>query len=177
MALELIAAIALGLGAAGIALLVVRLSRSRVSRTIVPVAAAAAMFGYSMWSDYSWAERTQEALPDSFVVTSRFADSSPLRPWTYLFPVVERFSAVDGGAIGRNPNHPGVVLVDVFLMTRRMPVGRLAQFVDCAGGRRAQAASAQIFREPDLERLDWVALPPGDGLLDVACNGSALAQG
>ncbi|WP_185984299.1 hypothetical protein [Aureimonas mangrovi] len=175
MAFELIGAIALGFVAAGIALFLVRLSGGRIGRAIVPISAGVAMLGFGIWSDYSWAGRTQGELPPNFVVLSSFSQSSPWRPWTYVLPVTERFSALDRDAVARNPDHPDLALAEVFLVTRRMPVARVRQIVDCRGDRRAQ-----VTETGDLTRLvdgsigagdlAWIALPEGDSLLTAACE-------
>lgn len=169
MALELIGAIALGFMAAGLALLALRLSRGRLPRALVPISAGLAMLGFGLWSDYSWAERTQAALPDHFAVLGSHAERSPMRPWTYLFPVTDRFSAIDREAVGRNPDHPDIALVDVVLVTRRMPVGRVAQFVDCRTGKRAQVVDAASL-DPASANLRWIELPAGDPLLTASCG-------
>lgn len=170
MALELVATIALGFGLAGLALLLRRLTGGVPGRWIVPAAAAAGMFGYQIWAEYTWFDRTAAVLPAGLAVTHRVADPAPWRPWSYLFPAVTRFAAVDAGGARRNPAHPELRIADYVLLGRHDPAVRLPQIFDCAGQRRADLGANVTFG-PDgaPEGAVWTGLAPDDPALRALC--------
>lgn len=156
MGLELIAALALGMGAGGLAYLLRRLTGSRLPAWIVPGVAAAAMIMFSIWSDYDWAPRTVAALPDEALVIDRGVRSDPWRPWTYLFPVTNRIAALDPSMVRRHEDRPSLVLAEIVILSRQAPQRRLPMLVDCARGRSAPIASPELPQ--DLSALDWTKL-------------------
>ena len=63
MLFELIAAVVTGVALAGVAMLLRWLSRGLLPKWIVPTMAGLGMLGYSIWSEYSWFDRMNLALP------------------------------------------------------------------------------------------------------------------
>lgn len=170
MALELIATVVFGVGAAGIVLLLRRLAPSLTPRFAVPAAAGAAMIGFTIWSEYAWFSRQQAALPQDVAVALTVAEPSPFRPWTYLTPYVNRFMAVDLGRARRHAAAPEQVLVDVYLFQRFAPTAKAPVLVDCAGARRADIADGVGFG-PDgaITGAAWRAVGAEDPLVDAVC--------
>lgn len=170
MLFELIATVAAGFAGAGAALLLHRLSARRLPRFIIPSAAGLAMFAYLIWSEYTWYQRTTEALPDSLVVFFRQTEQAVWRPWTYLSPVTERFAVVDRASTRRNEQVPGQVMVDVVLFARRAPVAKLPVLIDCIGLRRADIVDGVRFDEAGaVVGARWIALAPDDSLVGSVC--------
>jgi len=173
MLIELIATLALGAAVAGIVLLLSRLSASKLPRSFAPIAAAVAMIGFQVWSEYAWYDRTSSALPSGIKVTEQYSQSVPWRPWTYLLPQVNRFVAVDVETARRNPNQPGRVMAEVFLFARFMPTVTVPQLVDCKTSRRADLADGVKFGKSG-EVLDpgWTEAGADDPLLVALCDQS-----
>lgn len=170
MLFELIATVAAGFAGAGAALLLHRLSARRLPRFIIPSAAGLAMFAYLIWSEYTWYQRTAEALPDSLVVFSRQTEQAVWRPWTYLSPVTERFAVVDRASTRRNEQVPGQMMVDIVLFARRAPVAKVPVLIDCVGHRRADIVDAMQFDAVGaVVGADWTPLAADDPLLGSAC--------
>jgi hypothetical protein len=167
---ELIATITSGLGAAGVVLLLRHLSGGRLPKGLVPTAAGAAMVAFVIWNDYSWFERTSGGLPDRVEVIAMHSDSAAWRPWTYVFPLTERFTAIDRGSMRQNDQAPGITMVDVLLFARRAPVTTVPMMIDCQGMRRADLVDGDVF-DPDgtVSGVPWYDLPAGDPLLDSVC--------
>lgn len=171
MLIELIATFALGVGAAGTAMLLRRIVGDAIPRYAVPFAAGLAMIGFTLWSEYSWYSRTVSALPPKVVVTQSHAESSSYRPWTYLKPFVSRFAAVDQASIRRNDRLPGHVLINILLFTRHGPTASLPLLIDCVGNRRADIVDGVTFdADGAATGADWYPIPPEDPLIGAACR-------
>ncbi len=95
MLLHLIAAIFAALGAAGIALLLRKLSGQRLPRWIIPVFAGLGMLGYQIHYEYSWFQHKQALLPEASEVITTERSAAFWRPWTYVFPMTTAFTVID----------------------------------------------------------------------------------
>lgn len=171
MFLNLIATFSIGFCAAGIVLLLNKLSGKRLPGWLMPVAAGAAMFGYQMWNEYTWFERTEAALPNGVAVAQSYLYSNPIQPWTLLVPRVNRFVAVDVAGAQRNANAPDYALARLFLFERFTPTAsRLAVF-DCARPRRAPYdAGEEVTADGLPAESEWVAVAADDPVRAKACG-------
>ena len=171
--LHLIAVFAIGFAAAGFVLLAFRLRGKKPPRYLIPLAAGLSMVGYALWSEYSWASRTIAGLPDHVTVVKRIPSSAPWKPWTYIFPQVDRFIAVDSAEIRRNDRLPGLVLAEVILVARLEPAVTTRQLFDCPQARRADVIASDDFTDEGLPlNPDWVALELDDDLYKAVCQGT-----
>lgn len=170
--MEILAAIALGLGAAGVVMLLRRVAGGVVPRAAAPVAAGLAMFAFGLWTEYTWFARQSESLPERLVIFSSVRESSAWRPWAWAWPRVTRFAAADVGGARRNERLPGQVITTIYLFARHQPPAAVRQIVDCAEERRADlAGEARFDRTGRPEGLRWVALDPDAPLYRVLCQG------
>ncbi|MCB2053009.1 MAG: hypothetical protein KDE35_02050 [Geminicoccaceae bacterium] len=170
MLVELVATFALGLGTAGLVWLAHRLSGGRLPGYLAPVAAGAAMLVFTIWSEYSWFERTRAGLGGRVEVARSFEESSAWQPWTLLVPRTTRFTAVDLATVRRNEAQPGMVMADVYLVARRQPVLRVTQFYDCDGHRRADARDGlELSGDGAPVNARWVAVGRDDAVLRAVC--------
>jgi len=164
----LIATFAAGVVAAGVALIVPRLIGKRAPRHLPPVAAGLAMFGFMIWNEYSWFDRTVESFPPDVRVAATYTSSSALQPWTLIKPRINRLAVVDMARAKRNPAMPDLVMAEVLLITRFEDTASVMQLFDCAGSRRADAPAGDLT--PDWTP-DWHEPDAEDPLLRVACGG------
>jgi hypothetical protein len=173
MILDLIVAVVAGFAAGGIAYLMNRVTGGRLPRWLVPVTAGAAMLGYTIWSEYAWADRIQVTLPESVTIVSANQSAALWRPWSYVFPVTNRMIAIDGGSVTpAGPAAPGQVLANVYLMARSLDTIGLAVLFDCEGQRRADLIDgADVTPEGVLEGGEWRSLAADDPMLVAACGG------
>ena len=169
MFLELIAVIFAGIAVAGVVMLAGRISGGRLPKWLAPVAAALAMIGVTIASEYGWYDRTRASLPDGVVVAETGQNRSLYRPWTYLVPYTERFAAVDVTSAKRHAELPGQYLAEVYFFGRWSPVSTLTARLDCTGWRRAVVASGGAFGTNDAT-FDWITPPENDGLLTTFCG-------
>ncbi|NCQ25187.1 MAG: hypothetical protein COW54_10415 [Rhodobacteraceae bacterium CG17_big_fil_post_rev_8_21_14_2_50_63_15] len=166
MILELIAAFAVGIGAAGLALVAGHLSRGRLPRYAAPILAGLAMILYAIWSEYTWAERTLSTLPDSVEVVSAIKEARAWKPWTYVVPQVTRMMVLDRAGVQTNPAAPSILLADVYLFGRWAPPVKRPQLVDCANAARADVTEAALT---DPSQAEWQSAGREDPLIGALC--------
>lgn len=172
MLLEFFATIVAGFGAAGVALLLRRLTGGRLPSWLVPVAAGGAMLAYAIWSEYSWFDRAVAGLPDGVVVISQSQSSAPWRPWTYLAPMTDRFVALDTRSVQSNDAAPDQRIADTYFFARWTPTRRVSVAFDCAGNRRAPMVEGLVMDESGrITQAEWVDVPAGDPALRAVCGG------
>ncbi|MEM9781033.1 MAG: hypothetical protein AAF899_01020 [Pseudomonadota bacterium] len=172
MILILVASVALGLGGAGVVLLLFKLTGKTAPRYAAPIAAGLSMASFMLWNEYTWFDRAQAALPDGAKIAETYEHASWVQPWTLAVPRVTRFAAVTlepPGAL----RWGWVTLAARFEGSQRIPV-----VFDCAAGRRAalsEAAQARLESgsPPAPADLDWVEVGTRDPLLAAACGTQA----
>ncbi|MFQ6776570.1 hypothetical protein V6Z69_15315 [Cereibacter sphaeroides] len=171
MVMDLLATLAAGAGLAGIALLLRFLSRRRLPKWIVPIAAGAGMLFFSIWNEYTWYPRVAAALPAEVVMISTPEDRVGLRPWTMLFPVTTRFMALDRTGLLRSESDPGIRRADVVVVQRWHNTQRVPMAFDCEGRRTANLETGSELR-PDgtLTGTGWSPVGEEDELLKAACR-------
>lgn len=164
MFLELIGTLFAGIAAAGVMMLVIRVSGGWMPRWLVPVAAGAAMLAVTISSEYSWFARTTATLPTGVVVADTVAPSTLYRPWTYLRPFVTRFVAVDLAGVQQNTETPDLTLANIYLYGRWQPLRAAQIAVDCKGYRRADPS------DESGSDLIWRSVGPDDPLVKAICS-------
>lgn len=153
MYVDIITIITAGFAAAGVALILNRLTGRRLPRWIVPATAGAGMLLMSLTNEYRWYPRTADLLPDGFEVISTVEYSAPFSPWTYAVPYVNRFAAVDVAGTQRNANQPDLRLTNVIFFTRWQPMQTRSVVFDCAQGRSALLDGDLTFNDDGSVRV------------------------
>lgn len=155
MLFELIAVVTAGFLGGGLALISRRLVRV-LPRWAVPVAAGCGMLGVAISLEYSWFGRTSEALPMGVEVALTHEAKAPWRPWTYAYPYVDRFIAVDRSSILTHENAPGQRLADLFVFARWQRTAHVKAVFDCEAGRRADITGAtRLGEDGSLDGATW----------------------
>ena len=172
MVLELVATAALGLGVGGVVLALRYFSGGRVPGYMVPIAAGLGMLLFSLWSEYSWFSRVRSQLPERVAILRTFEERSTLKPWSYLVPRIERFSAFDPASLHTHPDFPDLRMVEVVLVAHLQPTFTVTQLVDCAAGRSAEVDGQLTLSDGGAPvDADWQRMDEGDPLLVAACGG------
>ncbi|MGH1356503.1 MAG: hypothetical protein ACRBBS_15670 [Thalassovita sp.] len=173
MFLELIATFIAGIAGAGVLMLLNRALGKRLPRWMIPVAAGAAMLVSTISSEYSWYSRTSGSLPEGIEVAETVESKVMYRPWTYAKPFVERFVAVDVATARRNPDQPGIVLVDLLFFGRWQPLRKLAVMFDCQNNRQTLVPEEVNFdADGALIGAQWGAISPDEPTFELACGGA-----
>lgn len=98
----LLAIVVSGVGAAGIALLMRKLTRNKLPKWIVPLFGGLGMLGYQVVYEYSWFEHQLERQPPESVVVASEAGHVFWRPWSYFMPIITAFTVLDSKSVVRN---------------------------------------------------------------------------
>lgn len=156
MIFELIGTIAAGFAAAGVALAINHLFGKKLPRWIVPASAGLAMLSFTIFNEYSWFPRTSASLPEGVEVAHTVTDAAFYRPWTYMWPYVDRFIAVDQASMRLNEDVPDQRMLDLIVYGRWTSAKRVKAVFDCKNGRRADVTGAVKFTEDgDLAGATW----------------------
>lgn len=170
MVFELIAVIVAGFAGAGIALLLNMLSGKRLPRWSTPVAAGVAMIAVTISNEYGWFNRQVATLPDGLQVVQTVEDRAFYRPWTYAYPFVNRFLAVDTASLRRNEALPGQRLVDVYAFGRWAQPTKLSVAVDCEALARAEIVEGvSLGADGRLQGANWREVGAGDPVVGATC--------
>ncbi|NLQ16872.1 hypothetical protein HGG82_04460 [Marinomonas sp. M1K-6] len=169
---ELIATVFAGIGGAGIALLLRKLTKQTAPKWLVPVFAGMAMLGFQIQGEYDWYDHQAGLLPEGVVVVKAVQEEAPWRPWSYVFPQTMRFIAADVANSAKNKIDPNLVLVDLYFFERRHMAKRVPQIVDCVQKARADftqsfSASSNFAEESSAK---WHPLESNDPLLKAVCD-------
>lgn len=171
MLLEFIAAIAVGLGAAGLALILRTLSGRRLPVWLAPASAGLAMIAFMVYMEYSWMDRTTDRLPDGVVVVNASQETSWYRPWTYIKPLTLRLVAIDTRRNRSNEGQSDQVMTTVILLGRWMPAREIPVVYDCALARRADLGEGVVLGpDGELEGAQWRDLDPDNPGLRATCR-------
>lgn len=151
MFLELIAVFVAGFFGAGIMMLLNWISGRRLPRWFVPLGAGSAMLIAAIASEYSWYGRAVDNLPDGLSVAQTVESRAIWRPWTYIYPLTDRFVAADTANPLKNTEQDGLYLVNLYFYGRWRTNQVVQVMVDCAGLRRADPVlgdgSAPLWRD------------------------------
>lgn len=170
MALELLGSLFAAL-TLGLFVWALRKRFTALPRWTVPLVVGLGLVATTIWMEYTWFDRVSRALPPGFAVTNVEAGASPLRPWTYVAPIANRFTALDGTKRARHPERPELIVAPVFGFARwQNPQSALMVF-DCAGKRRvAVTEGMKIDADGTLTGAAWLVLETIDGLQEAACK-------
>ena len=172
MTIEFLAILIAGVGGAGVALFLTRVLRLPLPRWIAPAMAGLCMISMSIWSEYNWFPRLQAGIPPGVVLADTGATASPLRPWTYVVPLVTSAFLVDTRKSMRNPAAPDLVLTQVWRFARWQGNQEIMVMFDCAGARRVDVTATVTFSDTgEMSGGTWVPLDGADPILKAACHG------
>ncbi|MBD5771406.1 hypothetical protein [Marinomonas colpomeniae] len=169
---ELIATVFAGIGGAGIALFLRKISKQTAPKWLVPAFAGVAMLGFQVQGEYDWYEHQTSLLPEGVVVVKSVQEETVFRPWSYAFPQTMRFMAADVANSAKNKIDPNLILVDLYFFERRHVAKRVPQIIDCVQGARTdflQSFSASSESEANITQ-EWHQLDEDDLLLKTLCN-------
>lgn len=163
---ELVTTIFAGFAGAGIALLIRRLTKKKAPTWLVPAFAGVFMLGVQIQGEYDWYPHQVSLLPKEIVVIKAIQETSPWRPWSYIYPQTVRFSAVDTSNIATSKSHPDWALVNLYFFERRHLAKRVPQVIDCQN-----SARSNFFKTKEDSTLSWHNLDSNDPLLTTVCSG------
>jgi hypothetical protein len=90
-----------GLGAAGIAMLLRKLTRNRLPKWIIPAFAGLGMLSYQIYYEYQWFEHQLQRQPAESVLVASESGEVLWRPWTFFWPMTTAFTVLDSKSVQR----------------------------------------------------------------------------
>lgn len=168
MFLELIATFAAGFAAAGVVLLINMMTKGRLPKWVMPVAAGLTMIGVGISNEYTWGARTTAGLPEGLIVVDEVTERHWYRPWSYLSPLTTRMVALDTASIQTNPSAPDIRLADLYLFARWTAAMKVPQVFHCTNAKRADVTDAVLA---DTSIANWQDAP--SPLIAQACKEQA----
>jgi len=177
MLIDFVGAMATGFGLLGLVLLANKLIlRNRFGPWIYPASVAVGMVGFTVWAEYTWAQRTVAALPQ-LRMASESGDPVFYRPWTYVFPHTTRVVTVDLSQTRTHPEQPDLVMTRVVLIGRWQPIRGVLVVYDCAASQRADLVEGVTLSAAGaLEGASWIPLDADDPVLRTACAAAEEGQ-
>lgn len=170
MALELLGSFFVAL-TLGLLVWALRKKFAAIPAWATPALAGAGLIATAIYMEYSWFNRVSAALPAQFVVANAETATSPLRPWTFAVPVVNRFTALDGSKLARHPERDDLVVAPVFGFARWQNPQTALMVFDCVGKRRVAVTEGMaIDANGTLTGAEWLVLENPDGLQQAACK-------
>ncbi|MGB0671098.1 MAG: hypothetical protein ACPGNT_06340 [Rhodospirillales bacterium] len=167
----LIATFAAGFVVGGVLLIAFKTLRIQAPKFIVPTAAGLAMILFGIWNEYTWFDRTVDGLPTDIIVVDEIRTESRWQPWTWLFPRVDRFVALDTTKTLRNEQSSRYAMVEAILMDRWDGVIRVYKIIDCETGLQALVDPGLKFDDSGLPaNPDWQPLKGADRVRDAICR-------
>jgi hypothetical protein len=114
--------------------------------------------------------------PDTpYVEVTRNLNSVWYRPWTYLWPQVNRIIALDRRFERTHREQPDLVQIRVVRLERWLPESGFVAVFDCdAGALAPMVEGVELMPDGTLEGAEWVPMTADDPLLRGAC---ALREG
>lgn len=168
---ELLATVIAGVGAAGIALLLRKLTKQRLAKYWVPIFAGIGMLTFQIHGEYNWFKHQISLLPEGVVVVRTIESSSWWRPWSYLKPHTLQFVAMDSKNAISHQHNQDLKLVDLYFFEHRQPARRIKQVIHCALKMRALYSDTLPLPQAG-EAVDdnWQALADDDKLILELCT-------
>lgn len=168
---ELVATVFAGLGAAGIALLLRKLSAQKLPRYLVPVFAGLGMLGFQIHSEYNWYSHQLSLLPQGVVVVKAVEEKISWRPWTFLKPQITRFMALDVKNSAANSKNPALVLANLYLFERRQAAINVKLVVHCPSKQRANFTEQLVLpAEGEMPGAEFMAIAADEDALLQVCT-------
>jgi len=152
---------------------VFRTLRKPMPGSLIPIVLGATVILYGGYSEYTWASRTLDKMPESMEVVQRGASKSMFSPWAYVVPRTDSLSVVDTNNIRRNPEFKAYAMLDLLILQRFNPVLQIRQLVDCQNSRRTDLRKDTTFDAQGLpENVQWQDIVADHRLIEVVCTES-----
>ena len=170
MLMQFIAAFAAAIMGAGVAMILRHLTGGAIPRAAIPVMAGLGMLIMTIWNEYSWFTRTKASLPEGVEVIQTQEHTFWYRPWTFVYPFIDQFMAVDRATVRTNPNVPGHLIAEILIFGQHQGISKIPLLIDCPNKRRADIMDgAEFGADGAVTNAEWREIEPGDPLLGAIC--------
>ena len=153
----LLAIVVAGLGAAGIALLLRKLTRNTLPKWIVPLFGGLGMLGYQVFYEYSWFEHQQARQPKESVVVATEAGHVFWRPWSYFVPMVTAFTVLDSTSVATRELDGRMVAEFMLYRFEKQHIDHVAHQAHLLNCDSAELLPLNAQKQPQLDQLKRIA--------------------
>lgn len=147
---QLLAVFITGFVLGAFAFMLRKLSKNRLPKWIIPVAAGLGMLGYQAYYNYAWYDFKLGQLPERAIILEEKRGSDFFRPWSYIYPAVNYFSFIDGSKIEVKINGERLVKYIYFEMHQEHLDRLESQYygLDCAKAEQMKMTDEGAFEPP-----------------------------
>lgn len=164
----ILAIVTSGLGAAGIALLLRKLSRNRLPKWIIPVFAGLGMLTYQIYYEYSWFDHQLARQPAEAVLVSSEVGHVFWRPWTYHWPMITAFTVLDTKSLQRQESAGSMVAAFNLYRFEKQHVDRVSHQPYLLNCSTAELLPLNAQNTPQLDQMKRIERE--EALYQRACS-------
>lgn len=164
----ILAIVVSGLGAAGIAMLLRKLTRNRLPKWIIPAFGGLGMLSYQIYYEYSWFDHQLQRQPTESVLVASETGEVFWRPWTFFWPMTTAFTVLDSKSLQRqDANGTSVAAFNLYRFEKQHidRVSHQAHLLNCI---TAELLPLDEQKKPQLDQLKVVA--KDDALYRQVCQ-------
>ena len=170
----LLTAFVAGFAGAGTGFALRHLSRNRLPKGIIPVAAGLAMIAATVGLEYGWYSNVVDTMPADTQVISERTQQAWYQPWTFVTPWVRGFIAHSPSETVETVAGSGILAVQIRIHERWQPEVVRPILVDCANSRRADVDPETEFADDGQPtNTSWLEVEASDPILQSVCRGGA----
>lgn len=149
----IIAILVAGLGAAGIALLLRKLTGNKLPKWIVPLFGGLGMLAYQISYEYSWFEHQLQRQPPESVVVASEAGHVFWRPWSYFMPMTTAFTVLDSKSVVKRELDGNTVAEFMLYRFEKQHIDHVAHQAHLLNCATAELLPLDAQKQPQLDQL------------------------
>ncbi|WP_339411841.1 hypothetical protein [Pseudomonas sp. EA_35y_Pfl2_R5] len=146
-----------GLGAAGIAMLLRKLTGNRLPKWIIPACGGLGMLAYQIYYEYSWFEFQLQRQPAESVLVASETGEVFWRPWTYYWPMTTAFTVLDSKSVQRQDADGNNVVAFNLYRFEKQHVDRVSHQPHLLNCTTADLVPLSAEKKPLLDQLKRVS--------------------
>lgn len=146
-----------GLGAAGIAMLLRKITRNRLPKWIIPVFGGLGMLSYQIYYEYTWFELQLQRQPAESVLVASETGEVFWRPWTFFWPMTTAFTVLDSKSLQRQEVSGQTVVAFNLYRFEKQHVDRVSHQPYLLNCTTAELLPLDLQQKPLLQQIKHVA--------------------
>lgn len=157
----------IGLCSGAFGYLIIKISKGRAPKWLIPICAGAGMFSYLAYYDYTWYEFKSGQMPKESVVVQEYRESDFFRPWSYIYPSINQFDVFDGQFTVKNQDGETIAeyMIYQFIKDPTEKMDIYAHVLNCNTLERVVMNTKKPQATQTIEKV-----PANDALLSKVCN-------
>jgi hypothetical protein len=152
----ILAIVVSGLGAAGIAMLLRKLTGNRLPKWIIPAFGGLGMLSYQIYYEYSWFEHQLQRQPAESVLVASENGEVFWRPWTFYWPMTTAFTVLDSKSLLREDASDSDVVAFNLYRFEKQHVDRVSHQPHLLNCTTAELLPLDAQKQPLLKQLKRV---------------------